>query len=184
MFTGEDDLELVLRARSGDEQAFAALVERYARPVLNFVWRSLGNRAEAEDVAQEVFVKAWRHLPSFKPSGAAFSTWLFQIARNTAIDRLRSLRRRPAESLDEQAAHPASAQPGPADMAQQTELGAAIARAVGLLAEDQRTAFVLSEYHGMSMREIAAVMTCSEKSVENRLYRARQFLRQELKAWE
>lgn len=178
-----DESSLILRARSGEEAAFAALVDRYAKPILNFAWRQSGDPTEAEDVAQDVFVRAWQHLNSFNPAKAAFSTWLFQIARNASIDRLRSRKRKPAEPLGGLAANPPSPEAGPDENARRSELGAAIARAVALLPEDQRTSFLLAEYHGQSMREIAAAMACSEKAVENRLYRARQFLRAELKGW-
>ena len=170
-------------ARGGDEAAFAALVERYAKPVLNFAWRIIGDATEAEDIAQETFVRAWRHLPSYNENNAAVSTWLFQIARNASLDRLRKSNRKPASPLDDLKTEPASAQPGPADSAEQNELGRAIAAAVAALPEDQRTAFILAEYHGQTMREISAVMDCSEKSVEGRLARARKLLRETLKTW-
>ncbi len=183
MPTDGGELELIRRAREGDETAFAALVDRYAKPVLNFIWRIIGDRTDAEDLAQDSFVRAWQRLNSFRENRAAFSTWLFQIARNAAIDRLRARARRPQTPLDEIAVEPASSRPGPDAEARHNELGAAIAAAVAELPEDQRTAFVLAEYHGMAMREISVVMDCSEKSVENRLYRARQFLREKLEPW-
>ena len=178
------ELDLVRRARDGDEAAFASLVDRFGKPVLNFVFRMTGDAAEAEDVAQDSFVRAWRHLADFDAGRSAFSTWLFQIARNAALDRLRARRRRPVEPLDAAMVDAASPAPGPDAVAGRNELGAAIAAAVAELPEEQRTAFVLAEYHGQSMREIAAVMESSEKAVENRLYRARQFLREKLRAWE
>ena len=184
MPTENGEQELVRRAREGDETAFAALVDRYAKPVLNFVWRLVGNATEAEDIAQDSFVRAWQRLNSFRENQAAFSTWLFQIARNAAIDRLRAQARRPQIPLAEIPGAPASSRAGPDDEARHNELGAAIAGAVAELPEEQKTAFVLSEYHGQSMREISVVMKCSEKSVENRLYRARQFLREKLQSWE
>lgn len=180
---GDDEASLIARARDGEEEAFAALVDRYAKPVVNFAWRQLGDATEAEDVAQDVFVRAWRHMGTFKPEKAAFSTWLFQIARNASIDRLRLRKRRPVESLDAMVVSPPSPQAGPDADARRSELGAAIARAVARLPEEQRTAFILAEYHGQSVREMASVLSCSEKAVENRLYRARQFLRAELKDW-
>ena len=93
--SGNGESELIRRARDGEEAAFAALVERYAKPVLNFVFRLTGNPTEAEDIAQDSFVRAWQRLNSFREDKAAFSTWLFQIARNAAIDRLRARVRRP-----------------------------------------------------------------------------------------
>jgi RNA polymerase sigma-70 factor (ECF subfamily) len=178
-----DELEMIRHARDGDAAAFALLVGRYAKPVLNFSLRIIGDATEAEDVAQDTFVRAWQHLKGFHEERAAFSTWLFQIARNASLDRLRTRQRKPSGSLDDLTKEPASTQAAPDEAARRSELGRAIACAVAMLPEDQRTAFVLAEYHGQSMREIAVVMDCTEKSVEGRLSRARQFLREKLKPW-
>jgi RNA polymerase sigma-70 factor, ECF subfamily len=176
MNDGHDpDRALVERVQAGDEAAFNSLVERYQRPVINFVYRWLGQATEAEDVAQDAFVRVYRNISSFRPGAAQFSTWLFQIARNAAIDHLRKRARRREEPLDNIA--PAA----PALRAvEANEIGGRIAMAVAELPEDQRTAFILTEYHGMSYAEIAAVMKCSGKSVESRLYRAKQTLRKAL----
>lgn len=178
-----DEIEAIRKARGGDEAAFASLVDRYAKPVLNFVWRIIGDATEAEDIAQETFVRAWQHLAGYNEKSAAFPTWLFQIARNASIDRIRHRARRPQTPL-ENVGELSSRAASPDAVLSQAELGAAIAAAVAELPEEQRSAFVLAEYHGESMREISVVMKCSEKSVENRLYRARQFLREKLRAWE
>lgn len=153
---------------------FDEVLQRYQRPVLNFAYRLLGDATEAEDVAQDVFVRVHQHWDDYDPR-QKFSTWLFAIARHACLDRLRSRRRRPEVPL-------ASA-PEPTVSSREVELnetGRLIAAAVAELPEDQRTALVLAEYHGMSYAEIAAVMNCSAKSVESRLYRAKQTLRQRL----
>ncbi len=174
------------RVRAGDHGAFDALMERYKRPVLNFVYRMIGDAAEAEDVAQEVFVRAYRAMlkPGFRRTTAKFSTWLFQVARNAALDCLRRRRRHPASSLsvlesggDALPARQATA----AEEAVAREAGAEIAAAIASLPEEQRTALILSEYEGLPDARIAAVMRCSAKSVEARLYRARHFLRERLR---
>lgn len=172
------DLEIVQLAQADNAAAFDELMRRYKRPVLNFVYRLLGDAAEAEDVAQEVFVRVYQNLTSYKPQ-AKFSTWLFALAHNAAIDHLRWRKRHPAESLD--TAPPTAAPVSVTDEASASEIGEHIAAAVAQLPEDQRTALILSEYHSQSYAEIAAVMHCSEKSVESRLYRAKQTLRQQLK---
>jgi len=177
---------LVERVRAGDDGAFEALMGRYEHPVLNFVFRLIGDATEAEDVAQDVFVRTYRsmHKPGFRRTTAEFSTWLFQVARNAARDCLRRRRRRPVEPLavlDCGGKSPAARQATAAEEVAARETGAAIAAAVALLPEDQRAAVILSEYEGCSDAEIAAVMHCSAKSVEARLYRARRFLRERLR---
>ena len=168
------DLQLVERLQSGEEAAFDELMCRYKRPIVNFCYRLLGNAEDADDVAQEVFVCVYQRIGDFKPHGK-FSTWLFALAHNACIDRLRWRKRHPTEPLD--------TAPEPAMVSNETEtreIGDQIAAAVSQLPEDQRTAIILAEYHGMSYAEIADVMHCSGKSVESRLYRAKQTLRQRL----
>jgi RNA polymerase sigma-70 factor (ECF subfamily) len=180
----EEDRGLVERMRAGDEGAFGILLNRYQRPVINFLYRMLGSAEDAHDAAQEVFVRVYRGANRFayRTARDRFSTWLFQVARNVAIDHLR--RRRPEEPLD--SASPAdlarAVAPGtPATDAAAHEIGDRIAAAVAELPEDQRTALVLAEYHDLPNGEIANVMRCSVKSVESRLYRAKRFLRKQLR---
>jgi RNA polymerase sigma-70 factor, ECF subfamily len=171
----DPDFGLADRIRDGDDAALTELMNRYKRPILNFVYRLLGNASEADDVALEVFVRVYQNIRKFRPGAARFSTWLFQIARNAAIDHLRKRARRQEQPLDSIApAAPASRE------VEANEIGERIAAAVAELPEDQRTAFVLAEYHGKSYAEIAEIMSCSEKSAESRLYRAKQFLRKQL----
>ena len=168
------DGQLVEQIQAGNAPAFDELMRRYKRPIVNFCYRLLGNAEDADDVAQEVFVRVYQRIGDFKPHGK-FSTWLFALAHNACIDRLRWRKRHPTEPLD--------TAPEPAMVSHETEtreIGGQIAAAVAQLPEDQRTAIILAEYHGMSYAEIAGVMRCSEKSVESRLYRAKQTLRQRL----
>src|SRR5438128_5908955 len=162
------DFQLVERLQRGEDAAFDELMGRYKRPVLNFAFRMLGE-AEAEDVAQDVFVRVYQRIGDYRPRGK-FSTWLFALARNACIDRLRYRQRHPTEPLD--AAPEPSTPPVEVD-----DISKHIAAAVAELPEDQRTAIVLAEYHDLSYAEIAGIMRCSEKSVESRLYRAKQTLR-------
>jgi len=169
------DFQVVERIQSGDDEAFDELMRRYKRPIINFIYRMLGDAGDADDVAQEVFVRLHRHIGEYLPR-TKFSTWLFALARNAALDRLRWRKRHPSEPLD--------SVPEPVSMSreiQTREIGEHIAAAVAQLPEDQRTAIVLAEYHGMSYAEMAAIMRCSEKSVESRLYRAKQTLRERLR---
>ena len=174
----DPDALLIQQLQAGQAGAFDELMGRYQRPVLNFVYRLLGDAAEAEDVAQEVFVRVHQRLGTYQPP-ARFSTWLFALARNAAIDHLRWRKRHPTDPLDE-VSEP-SAGRSVTEEVHGHEVGDQIAAAVAQLPEEQRTAVILSEYHGMSYAEIAAVLRSSEKSVETRLYRAKQTLRQRLR---
>jgi RNA polymerase sigma-70 factor (ECF subfamily) len=179
------DWALVEQVKEGNDQAFEALMQRYKHPVLNFAYRMSGDAGEAEEVAMDAFARAYTAIKAnrVRMTSSAFSTWLFQIARFAAIDRIR---RRPKQALQSTDA-PESNVPelsSPAPSADQEivahEIGEQIAEAVTALPEDQRAVLVLCEYEGLSYSEIAAILNSSEKSVESRLYRARQFLRKHL----
>lgn len=159
------------------DAAFEQLLAQYRRPVVNFVYRMLGDATEAEDVAQETFVRAYRHFGEYD-SNRKLSTWLFALARNAAIDRLRYRQRHPTAPLE--------AAPEPSTVSNEVanrELGERIAAAIQTLPEDQRTATILAEYHDLSHAEIAEIMDCSVKSVESRLYRAKAALREKLRGF-
>jgi len=177
---------LLQRLQAGDEPAYRELVARWQRPILNFVFRLTGDAAAADDIAQDVFARVSRRIGSFRSDsgGSTFSAWLFQIARNAALDHLRHRRRHPTEPLEPVAGtgplEIASSAPDAGMAVQRRELGDEIAAAVLALPEDQRAAIVLAEYEDLSVAEIAAILKSTAKSVEARLYRARQALRQRL----
>lgn len=174
------DAALAAQVQAGDNRAFDELMGRHKRPVLNFVFRMIGDATEAEDIALDVFVRAYRALTTggYRRGNAEFSTWLFQIARNAALDYLRHKRRHPTEPLPEDDFTAAGNSISQEIVARET--GAQIATAVAELPEDQRMVIVLSEYEDCSHAEIAAIMKTTAKAVEARLYRARQFLRKRL----
>jgi RNA polymerase sigma-70 factor, ECF subfamily len=174
----QPDSELVRQILSGEATAFDELMRRYKRPVVNFVYRMLGNPQDADDVAQDVFVRVYQNLDTYRPE-TKFSTWLFASARNAAIDRIRWRSRHRTESIE--SAPEIVASLGTAEEVDAHEIRDQIAAAVAKLPEDQKTAIILSEYQGMSYAEIAGAMHCSEKSVESRLYRAKQTLREALR---
>lgn len=178
------DAERMEQIRSGDEAAFEQLMEEFQRPILAFVYRMIANADEAQDVTQGVFVRAYQAIcaPRFALKSASLSTWLFQIARNAAIDTLRKRGRKPFLSSERfPALRDALPDPGaqPDQQAAATELQERIEQALLQLPEDQRTALVLSVYHDQSHEQIAAILHCSTKSVEARIYRARK----KLAAW-
>jgi RNA polymerase sigma-70 factor (ECF subfamily) len=174
----QSDSELVRQIQSGEATAFDELMRRYKHLVVNFIFRMLGNAQDADDIAQDVFMCVYQNLDTYRPD-SKFSTWLFALARNAAIDRIRWRSRHRTESIE--SAPEIVASSGTAEEVNAHEIGDQIAAAVANLPEDQKTAIILSEYQGMSYSEIAGVMRCSEKSVESRLYRAKQTLREALR---
>jgi RNA polymerase sigma-70 factor, ECF subfamily len=181
--TEHTDLQLVEEVQSGNADAFDELMRRYKRPILNFVYRMLGDAMEADDVAQDVFVRAYQRIGTFqtRKAGSQFSKWLFRLARNAVIDRARWRKRHRTEPLEPIEQSTASTEAGVAEQVGAREIGTHVAAAVAALPEDQKTALILVEYNGMSYDETAQFMRCSRKSVEARLYRARQTLRQRLR---
>ena len=159
------DLRLVERARAGDERAFAELVDRYGGAVISLCYASTLNAAEAEDLAQEVFVAAWRGLARFR-GDAAFSTWLFALARNACIDqaRRRAVRPQLAEAR-EPAADPVDEAP--------RETARAIFAAAAELSVPLRQALLLRDVQGLSYEEIARLQDVPVGTVRSRLAAAR-----------
>lgn len=178
-----NDAERITAMQAGDANAFEMLVEEYQKIVLAFIFRMIGDADEAQDVAQEVFVRAYRAIqtPRFNLQKASLSTWLLQIARNAAIDTLRKRKRKPFFSLENISGFHETipdTQTSPDEQLATNELQERIAKALLRLPEDQRTALVLSVYHEHSHEQIAAILQCSTKSVESRIYRARKKLAQ------
>jgi RNA polymerase sigma factor (sigma-70 family) len=183
--SGPSDEELMRRLQGGEDAALAQLMQRWEIPLKRLIFRIVGNAAEAEDLAQEVFVRIHTKRATYR-AGAKFSTWCFSIAANQARNRLRWWRHRPALSLNAwiesggDNADESRFGESASNRALRQERIAAVQVAVAALPIDLRTALVLFEYEGLSMAEIAAALGCSTKAVENRLYRARQQLKRAL----
>jgi RNA polymerase sigma-70 factor (ECF subfamily) len=171
-----DDLTLA-RARAGDEVALGALVDRYQRRVYALVGRMMVNHPDlVEDLAQEAFVKVFRALPGFEPSGPArLSSWILTVATRTCLDVLR-VKRPPAEELS--ASMVASSDPE-AEAAQR-QLGQRVQAALARLPEDMRAVVILRAYHDFDYDEIAAALGLELGTVKSRLGRARSALREAL----
>lgn len=170
----------VVQARGGDDDAFARIVEAFATRLQGLLYRILLDWEEAQDAAQETFVRAHRALSRYRPE-AKFHSWLFQIGARVALDALRRRKRRPEPPQPDDAP---SRELGSEDRAvTQHEIATAIESAVASLPAEQRTAFILSEYEGASNAGIAEAMEVSVKSVEMHLYRARQALKENLKRY-
>jgi RNA polymerase sigma-70 factor (ECF subfamily) len=178
------------RLVAGQDAALNDLMGRYATPVFHFLCRMLGNEDDANDLAQETFVRVFRARANFRTS-EKFSTWLYTIAANLARNHFRWRARHPNVSLEAETGEseqtlggtlPASG-PAPNEQALAAERAAAVRAAVGKLPEDLREAIVLCEWEEHSVDEAAAILETTPKAVESRLYRARQILRERLKSW-
>ena len=176
--------------QAGHDAALNDLMERHASPVFRFLCRMVGNEDDANDLAQETFVRVFKSAKSFRAE-QRFSTWLFTIAANLARNHFRWRSRHPNVSLD--AENPETEQtpgstlpanrPAPDDEALAAERAAAVRAAVKNLPEDLREAIVLCEWEERSIAEAAAILEATPKAVESRLYRARGILRERLKSW-
>jgi RNA polymerase sigma-70 factor (ECF subfamily) len=182
------DLSLVRRVQAGERAAYDLLVLKYQHKVVKLVMRYLRNPADAEDVAQEAFIKAYRALPQFR-GDSAFYTWLYRIAINTAKNALVSRERNPVGyELD---AHGGDEGPDmsnrlrdpdtPEGLALSEEIRNIVHTAIGGLPEDLRTAIVLRELEGLSYEEIAAAMKCPVGTVRSRIFRAREAIDERLR---
>jgi RNA polymerase sigma-70 factor (ECF subfamily) len=187
MTPDESDQQLVERVQAGDKAAFDVLVRKYQHRVLKLVGRFVSDAAEAEDVAQEAFLKAYRALASFR-GDSAFYTWLYRIAINTAKNALVSNRRRPVDfDLDlqdpDQYDRHARLKEGdtPEGVLLTEEIRTVVERAMEQLPEDLRTAIVLRELEGLSYEEIAEAMDCPVGTVRSRIFRAREAIDRKLK---
>jgi len=189
MLEGLTDAEVMLRVRTGDEQAFAYLVQKYRRPMLSFMYRMARNQAAAEDLAQEVFLRVYRSRETYT-ANAKFTTWLYRIATNLAVNHARDTRHERPEvsmSLDEPDTETGlmpdlpDGTPNVEEHILRRERLAAIRSHVQALPERQRMAVIMHKYQGMDYRQIAEVLHLSESATKSLLFRAYESLREKLK---
>jgi len=171
------------QALQGDRTAFGHLVRAYERPVYNLAYRMLGNAVEAEDAAQETFLRAYNKLATYQPQ-RKFVNWLLSIASHHCIDRLRKRGRAPQLSLDGPLPPlwTVSDSPRPDEVASQNEQRERVRQVLDTLPSDYRATVVLRYWHGMSYREIAETMKTTESAIKSRLHRARRMMARELQA--
>jgi RNA polymerase sigma-70 factor (ECF subfamily) len=186
---GDSDAEIMLRAKAGDQSAFDYLVQKYRRPIVGFMYRMARNTAAAEDLAQEVFLRVYRSRASYEAS-AKFTTWLYRIATNLAVNHARDTRHERPEvtvSLDEPDEESGATLELPdASLTVEQDLMRrermmAIRRKVEALPEQQRLAVIMHKYQQMGYREIAEVLKKSESATKSLLFRAYETLREQLK---
>jgi len=178
------DEELVARSIGGDAESFNQLILRWERPIYALAYRTIGREEDARDVCQETFLRAFRALPGFRGQ-AKFSSWLYRIALNLCRDWIRRERRtgfvQPPENTDLMDLI-AAEEPSESieDLVARKDQIRAIERVMARLPEEQRTAIVLKEYHGLTFQEIADLMGCPLSTVKTRLYQGLSVLRREL----
>ena len=178
----DKDSYLVERCLQGDRSAFAIIVVRYKRQIYSITYSMTRNHADADDLSQDTFVKAYENLRRFN-LGTNFRSWLCRIAVNLCIDHLRHKRRFPEDPLDDQLELPSGQNVNPHNNVESSELMENIVAAVDSLPTDQRTVVILREMQGLGLKEIAEVMKCSESTIRWRLHYARKKLRKKLQSY-
>jgi RNA polymerase sigma-70 factor (ECF subfamily) len=158
---------LIARLRERDEQAFSEIVRMHGDKVFSLIYRMLGSRAEAEDVAQEVFITVFKTIDGFRGE-AKFSTWLLRIAANQSKNRIKYLARRPTEGVEVD------------KMMEAAETEAIMQRAIGALDEEHRLLMILRDVEELSYQEIGEITGLPEGTIKSRLHRARFALKEEL----
>jgi len=181
------DVALMRQVMEGDHAAFENLVLRHQHAVVGTVAKMMGNPRDAEDIAQQVFVRLWKSAPRYKAT-AKFTTFLFTITRNLVFNESRKRKRRKEHSLEEQEEdwHQAlsdSQEKRPDEEALQAELKVAVDRAIDALPEKQRMAVILRRYENLPYEEIADVLELSVSAVKSQLFRARTTLRESLEQY-
>ena len=180
--------ELMARIAEGDESAFETLVHRHQTSILNLIYRFVGDRTQAKDLAQEVFIRVWQSAKNYKPK-AKFTTWLYRITANLCFNELKSARRRKWFSFnraDEDGEHTieeilSDGAPSAEDILLENERSRQISDALQSLPDNQRMAMVLKRYDDLSYVEIAQIVGCSVSAVESLLVRAKRTLQKKLK---
>ena len=187
----DPDAVLMLRVKRGDRAAFTELVDKYQQPVMNLVYRTLHDEAEAEDLAQTVFLQVYKSAQRYE-SRAKFSTWLFTIARNLCLNEIRRRSRHPAESIEEAHAehedqprqqYEDKSQIAPPEKLLHGELAQKIEEALAGLPENQRTAILLCRQDELSYEEIAEILDCSLSATKSLIHRGRETLKEKLKPY-
>jgi RNA polymerase sigma-70 factor (ECF subfamily) len=176
----------MLSVKAGDDESFELLLQRYRTPLVNFLYRMVRDRGTAEDLAQEVFLRVYRARKKYEPS-AKFTTWLFRIATNVALNALRDGRYRQLEVStdearedDQPAVSVPDGRPSAVERMMEQDRAEFIRRAIQTLPEKQRAAVLLHKYHELDYDEIARILECSESALKSLLFRAYETLRVKL----
>lgn len=170
-----DEIQSIERILQGDTDEYRSVVQRYQQSVISMIRHLVGRTADCEDIAQEVFLSAFRHLRSFDPERSRFSTWLFTIARNKSINALRNNR---SVSLTNDRAQSRSDEP--IEFLERAEVFRELDKALRQLPDRYRRAFILAEFEGLSYDQIAQIECTGLGTVKSRIHRAREKLQQAL----
>ncbi|MCJ7783679.1 MAG: sigma-70 family RNA polymerase sigma factor [Desulfobacterales bacterium] len=180
--------DLMARIAKGDADAYEILVDRHQASVLNLIYRFIGDRTQAKDLAQEVFIRIWQSAKSYEPK-AKFTTWIYRIATNVCFNELKSSRRKKWFSFhqsDEDSRNTieetlSDSAPSAEDLLLEKERSRQISDALQSLPDNQRMALVLKKYDDLSYAEIAQIIGCSVSAVESLLVRAKRTLQEKLR---
>jgi RNA polymerase sigma-70 factor (ECF subfamily) len=186
----DPDVSLMLAFQDGDVSSFERLVQKYKEPIINIIYQFIPDRNEAEDLAIEVFLRVYRARGSYRAK-AKIKTWLYKITTNLCLDQMRKRAKPRTISLSEPVRSGGEAEaelideiadstPSPQEILEKKEQDALIRRAIDSLTINQRAAIILQVYQGLSYKEISRILGCSTKSVERRLYWARENLKEKL----
>jgi len=183
--------ELMARVAKGDDEAFEILVTRHQTSILNLIYHFVGDRTQAKDLAQEVFLRVWQTAKSYEPK-AKFTTWTYRIATNLCFNELKATRRRRwfpfyrSEEDNENAVEDTYSDGSPTaeDLLLAKERSRQISQVLQGLPDNQRMALVLKRYDDLSYEEIARILGCSVSAVESLLVRAKKALQEKLKKFE
>jgi RNA polymerase sigma-70 factor, ECF subfamily len=186
------DIQLMLGVKAGDDESFELLLAKYRTPLVHFLYRMVRDPATAEDLAQDVFLRVYRARKKYAPS-AKFTTWLFRIATNIALNNIRDTRNaKMGISIDDPSGAGSEAEnegarlevqdkrPGMVERLMERDRAAVIQRAILALPEKQRAAVLLHKYHDLDYDEIAGILDCSESALKSLLFRAYETLRVQL----
>ncbi len=183
----DSDSELMLRVKKGEISAFNQILEKYQRPIINFVYRFLGSKEKAEEITQEVFLRIYLARGRYRPR-AKFSTYIYRIARNLSLNALRK-KRPQIVSLDEPISGengemkrelPDSRQISPAEALKKKEIQLLVKKALDSLPQPQKTAIILNRYNDLSYEEIGRIMNLSLPAVKSLLHRGKENLKEKL----
>jgi len=181
------DVELMLKVKGGDREAFSVLVYRYRKPLINFAYRFTADRGVSEDLTHEVFLKVFQAASKYEPT-ASFSTWLYRIATNTTLNHLRDNKPQLVRSIDDKSGDEGSdftfEVRDPRALAEEElierERVRQIRKALRALPENQRLAVVLTKYQDLSIKETAEILKLSQTAVKSLIFRAYTSLREQL----
>jgi RNA polymerase sigma-70 factor, ECF subfamily len=184
----ENEINLLKKSKNGDIEAFEELIDGYQKKVFNIAFRMVGNYDDASELAQEVFIKIFKGIKSFKEE-STFSTWVYKITTNVCLDELRKTRNNKSISLDEELKlddgevqiQIVDHRPSPEIILEQKEIKKTVKKAIDNLSHEHRIVIILRELNGLNYGEIAKILKCPVGTVKSRINRARQELKEILK---